>query len=93
VDDGNWHDDMEKEENLGFQQGSVSHIGGVVDMKDNVYVEFEEEDVSMDFMLREYGVPRDRPKDSIIFDAPCLFLHHLHIVSLHLVALLYIFRN
>jgi hypothetical protein len=30
---------------------------------------------------------------SIIFDAPCLFLHHLHIVSLHLVAFLYIFRN
>jgi hypothetical protein len=30
---------------------------------------------------------------SIIFDAPCLFLHHLPIVSLHLVALLYIFRN
>jgi hypothetical protein len=30
---------------------------------------------------------------SIIFDAPCLFLHHLHIVSLHFVALLCIFRN
>jgi hypothetical protein len=30
---------------------------------------------------------------SIIFDAPCLFLHHLPIVSLHLVVLLYIFRN
>jgi hypothetical protein len=30
---------------------------------------------------------------SIIFDAPCLFLHHLHIVSLHLVAFLWIFRN
>lgn len=30
---------------------------------------------------------------SIIFDAPCLFLHHLPIVSLHLVALLCIFRN
>jgi hypothetical protein len=30
---------------------------------------------------------------SIIFDAPCLFLHHLPIVSLHLVAFLYIFRN
>jgi hypothetical protein len=30
---------------------------------------------------------------SIIFDAPCLFLHHLPIVSWHLVALLCIFRN
>ena len=30
---------------------------------------------------------------SIIFDAPCLFLHHLHIVLLHFVALLCIFRN
>jgi hypothetical protein len=30
---------------------------------------------------------------SIIFDAPCLFLHHLPNVSLHLVVLLYIFRN
>jgi hypothetical protein len=30
---------------------------------------------------------------SIIFDVPCLFLHHLPIVSLHFVALLCIFRN
>jgi hypothetical protein len=30
---------------------------------------------------------------SIIFDAPCLFLHHLPIVSLHFVALLCIFQN
>jgi hypothetical protein len=30
---------------------------------------------------------------SIIFDAPCLFLHHLPIVSLHLVALLCIFQK
>jgi hypothetical protein len=30
---------------------------------------------------------------SITFDAPCLFLHHLPIVSLHFVALLCIFRN
>jgi hypothetical protein len=30
---------------------------------------------------------------SIIFDAPCLFLHHLLSVSLHFVALLCIFRN
>jgi hypothetical protein len=30
---------------------------------------------------------------SIIFDCPCLFLHHLPIVSLHFVALLCIFRN
>jgi hypothetical protein len=30
---------------------------------------------------------------SIIFDAPCLFLHYLPNVSLHLVALLCIFRN
>jgi hypothetical protein len=28
---------------------------------------------------------------SIIFDAPCLFLHHLPIVLLHFVALLCIF--
>jgi hypothetical protein len=30
---------------------------------------------------------------SIIFYAPCLFLHHLHIVSLHFVAFLCDFRN
>jgi hypothetical protein len=30
---------------------------------------------------------------SIIFDAPCLFLHHLPNVSLHFVELLCIFRN
>jgi hypothetical protein len=30
---------------------------------------------------------------SIIFDAPCFVLHHLPIVSLHLVAFLYAFRN
>jgi hypothetical protein len=30
---------------------------------------------------------------SIIFDAPCLFLHHLPNVSLHFVALLCIFWN
>jgi hypothetical protein len=30
---------------------------------------------------------------SIIFDAPCLLLHHLPNVSLHFVALLCIFRN
>jgi hypothetical protein len=30
---------------------------------------------------------------SIIFEAPCLFLHHLPNVSLHFVALLCIFRN
>jgi hypothetical protein len=30
---------------------------------------------------------------SIIFDAPCLFIHHLLCVLLHFVAFLYIFRN
>jgi hypothetical protein len=30
---------------------------------------------------------------SIIFDAPCLFLHHLPCVSLHFVAFLCDFRN
>jgi hypothetical protein len=30
---------------------------------------------------------------SIIFDAPCLFLHHLLSVSLHFMAFLCIFRN
>jgi hypothetical protein len=30
---------------------------------------------------------------SIIFDAPCLFLHHLLIILLHFVALLCIFRD
>jgi hypothetical protein len=30
---------------------------------------------------------------SIIFDAPCFFLHHLPNVLLHFVALLCIFRN
>jgi hypothetical protein len=44
--------------------------------------------------------PRQKRRDmwyvsnvSIIFYAPCLFLHHLPIVSLHLVAFLCIFRN
>jgi hypothetical protein len=30
---------------------------------------------------------------SIIFDAPCLFIHHLLCVLLHFVAFLCIFRN
>jgi hypothetical protein len=33
------------------------------------------------------------PNVSIIFDAPCLFLHHLLSVLLHFVAFLCIFRN
>jgi hypothetical protein len=44
--------------------------------------------------LRPEAQPLPRGSNvSIIFDAPCLFLHHLPIVSLHLVAFLYIFRN
>ncbi|KAM0899098.1 hypothetical protein ACQ4PT_021529 [Festuca glaucescens] len=43
TEDGNWDDGQEIEE-LGFQQGSASQIGGIVDMEDDVYPEFDEEE-------------------------------------------------
>jgi hypothetical protein len=43
LDDGNWDDDMEEEDMPGFQNGPEAQIGGVVDMEDDVYLEFEEE--------------------------------------------------
>jgi hypothetical protein len=41
--DGNWDDSMEEEEGLGFRTEPEGQIGGVVDMEDDVYLEFEEE--------------------------------------------------
>jgi hypothetical protein len=41
--DGNWDDSMEEEEGLGFWTEPEGQIGGVVDMEDDVYLEFEEE--------------------------------------------------
>ncbi|KAM0847525.1 hypothetical protein ACQ4PT_054946 [Festuca glaucescens] len=43
TEDGNWDDGQETEE-MGFQQGSASQIGGIVDMEDDVYLEFDEEE-------------------------------------------------
>ncbi|KAM0834413.1 hypothetical protein ACQ4PT_063617 [Festuca glaucescens] len=42
--DGNWDDGHEGEEGLGFRQGAESQIGGIVDMADDVYLEFNEEE-------------------------------------------------
>jgi hypothetical protein len=44
MDDGNWDDSMEEEDMPGFQSGPEAHIGGVVDMEDDVYLEFDEEE-------------------------------------------------
>jgi hypothetical protein len=43
LDDGNWDDDIEGRDDLGFQQGGGARIGGVVDMEDDVFLEFDEE--------------------------------------------------
>ncbi|KAM0886345.1 hypothetical protein ACQ4PT_029749 [Festuca glaucescens] len=40
---GNW-DDGESEKKVGFRQGEETKIGGYVDMEDDVYLEFEEEE-------------------------------------------------
>lgn len=40
---GNW-DDGESEKNAGFRQGEETKIGGYVDMEDDVFLEFEEEE-------------------------------------------------
>jgi hypothetical protein len=44
LDDGNWDDDTEGREDLGFQHGGGAQIGGVVDMEDDVFLEFDKED-------------------------------------------------
>ncbi|KAM0927888.1 hypothetical protein ACQ4PT_002131 [Festuca glaucescens] len=41
--DGNW-DDGEAMEEPGFRQGAEAQIGGIVDMEDDVYLEFDEEE-------------------------------------------------
>jgi hypothetical protein len=41
--DGNWHDADVKEE-MGLPQGNEAKIGGAVDMGDDVYLEFDEEE-------------------------------------------------
>jgi hypothetical protein len=43
VSDGNWDDDQE-EEDLGFKQDTTTRTGGVVDMADDVYMEFDEDE-------------------------------------------------
>ncbi|KAM0872537.1 hypothetical protein ACQ4PT_038656 [Festuca glaucescens] len=42
-DEGNWDDGSVVEE-TGFRQGVEAQIGGIVDMEDDVYLEFEEEE-------------------------------------------------
>ncbi|KAM0920745.1 hypothetical protein ACQ4PT_007312 [Festuca glaucescens] len=42
-EDGNWDDGTEEEE-TGFRRGTESRIGGIVDMQDDVYLEFDEEE-------------------------------------------------
>jgi hypothetical protein len=41
--DGNWNDGNVEEE-MGFRRGAEAQIGGVVDMEDDVYMDFEEEE-------------------------------------------------
>jgi hypothetical protein len=64
-----------------------------VDGLEALTIPFEKQE--MDDVIK--AMPSDRASYvsnvSIIFDAPCLFLHHLPNVSLHFVALLCIFRN
>ncbi|KAM0840057.1 hypothetical protein ACQ4PT_059917 [Festuca glaucescens] len=42
--DGNWDDGAEAEEEPGLRQGSERQIGGTVNMEDDVFLEFEEDD-------------------------------------------------
>uniref|UniRef100_A0ACD5ZK78 Uncharacterized protein n=1 Tax=Avena sativa TaxID=4498 RepID=A0ACD5ZK78_AVESA len=42
--DGNWDDGHDLEEEMGFRQGSASKVGGVVDMEDDVYLEFDDDE-------------------------------------------------
>ncbi|KAM0869076.1 hypothetical protein ACQ4PT_040910 [Festuca glaucescens] len=42
--DVNW-DDGNVQEEMGFRQGAEAQIGGIVDMEDDVYLEFDEEEV------------------------------------------------
>jgi hypothetical protein len=44
LDDSNWDDGSDGEESLGFQQGHESKVGGEVDMEDNVFLEFDEDE-------------------------------------------------
>jgi hypothetical protein len=44
LDDRNWDDSLTESDNLGFQEGPESQIGGVVDMEDDVYLEFDAEE-------------------------------------------------
>jgi hypothetical protein len=42
-EDGNW-DEGDEMAGMGFNQGDASKIGGIVDMEDDVYLEFDEEE-------------------------------------------------
>jgi hypothetical protein len=42
-EDGNW-DEGDGMAEMGFNQGEASKIGGIVDMEDDVYLEFDEEE-------------------------------------------------
>ncbi|KAM0874005.1 hypothetical protein ACQ4PT_037700 [Festuca glaucescens] len=42
--DGNWDDEQAREEEPGLRAGSETRIGGDVDMDDDVYLEFDEEE-------------------------------------------------
>ncbi|KAM0913790.1 hypothetical protein ACQ4PT_011932 [Festuca glaucescens] len=42
--DGNWDDGMEAGEEPGLRQGSEKQIGGIVDMEDDIYLEFDEDE-------------------------------------------------
>ncbi|KAK1629703.1 hypothetical protein QYE76_004018 [Lolium multiflorum] len=43
-EDGNWDDGQGMKEDLGFRQGAEAEIGGIVDMEDYVYLEFDDEE-------------------------------------------------
>jgi hypothetical protein len=44
--DGNW-DDENTEEEFGFRQGEEERIDGVVDMEDDVFLEFDEDEMEV----------------------------------------------
>lgn len=43
-DSSNWDDGQDSQDGLGFRDGPEARIGGVVDMEDEVYLEFEKEE-------------------------------------------------
>lgn len=47
-EDGNWNEGAEAEEEPGLRQGSEKKLGGIVDMEDDVYLEFDEDEATVE---------------------------------------------